>query len=123
MLHDQNPVTRQCAYWIDVSDVDRRQVSLDGWRNNEYRMRTMEVCRLNDNVCKFGCLVVVASAWNFCDVLQYCISMDSHVVRLRHSSGHLTALHIACQYGNVDAAKLLVDNGSDMEGVNQEYTS
>ena len=117
MLHDQNSVPRQCAYWIELNDVDCHQFILDGWRNKEYRMKSMEVRELNDNVCKFACLVVVASAWNFCDVLQYCISMDPHVVRLGHSKGYTTPLHIACRYGNVDAAELLVDNGSDMEEV------
>ena len=117
MLHDQNSVPRQCAYWIELNDVDCHELILDGWRNKEYRMKSMEVCGLNDKVCKFACLVVVASAWNFCDVLQYCISMDPPVVRLRHSKGYTTPLHIACRYGNVDAAELLVDNGSDMEEV------
>ena len=110
-------MTRQCLYWIDLNDVGFREFGLKGWKNSEHGLRSMEVGRLKYNVCKFACLVVVASVWNFCDVLQYCISMDLHVVRLTYSHGYSTPLHIACRYGNVDAAELLVDNGSDMEGV------
>ena len=59
----------------------------------------------------------VASAWNFGDVLRYCISMDPHVVHLR-SYSQSTPLHSACRYGNVDGAKLLVDNGAEIEVAN-----
>ena len=63
----------------------------------------------------------VASAWNFCEVLQYCVSMDSHVVHLKSSHRQITPLHLACRYGNVEAAKLLLDNGAEIE-VAQDHT-
>lgn len=112
MLPDQNSVTRQCAYWIDLNDLSDR--SLDGWKNSEYEMRSIDISQTNYRLCRFACLVFVASAWNFCDVLQYCISIHPHIVRLT-VSGCSPPLHIACRYGNVDAVEFLVDNGSHME--------
>ena len=125
MLDDQNSVTRSCVYWVSLFGEKH---SLDGWDNTADRLTCGEFYGLNHKVCKFACLMLVASAWNFCDVLQYCISMDPHVVRLTHPLAHKTPphiacrsgsvktpLHIACRYGSVDAAKLLLDNGIGME--------
>ena len=113
MLHDQDSMTRQCAYWIDLH-YDAIHRRLDGWQRREYGMNTVEISLLNYKVCKLACLVFVASAWNLCDVLQYCISMDPQIVRQTLTwSG--TPLHIACWHGNVDAVELLVDHGSELE--------
>lgn len=120
MLDDQNSVTRQCLYWVDLLYVG---YSLDGWDNIAHRLVHGEFDVLNDNVCKFTYLMVIASAWNFCDVLQNCISMDSHVVRLTHPISYGTPLQVACRYGSVDAAKLLVDNEAGMELVHLEWYS
>ena len=115
MVDDQNSVTRPCAYWVDLINVSHCQSDLDGWDNFACRLSCGEVYQINYNQCKYLCLMLVASAWNFCDVLQYCISMDSHVVRLTHPMSNNTPLHAACRCGSVDAAKLLVDNGAGME--------
>ena len=112
MLDDQNSVTRSCVYWIYLFGA---RYSLNGWENNAYGLTCGEFYGFNHDFCKFACLMLVASAWNFCDVLHYCISMDSDVVRLTHPISDITPLHVACRYGNVDAAKLLLDNGAGME--------
>ncbi len=109
MLDNQNSVTRQFMYWVDLMEADDNDLSLEGWDDYD------TVRRLSYGVCKPADLIFVASAWNFCDVLQYCISMDPHVVHLKSSSYQDTPLHLACRYGNVDAAKLLVDNGAETD--------
>ena len=109
MLDNQNSVTRQFMYWADLMEADDHDLSLAGWDDYDtFR-------RLHNGVCKPANLIFVASAWNFCDVLQYCISMDSHVVHLKSSSYQSTPLQLACRYGNVDAAKLLLDNRAETE--------
>ena len=116
MLDDQNSVTRSCLYWvalINVAALDKG--SLDGWDHTTKRLTCGELFELDRNVCAFACLMSVASAWNFCDVLEYCISIDSNVVRLTHPISIITPLHIACRYGSVDVVKLLLDNGAGME--------
>ena len=74
MLDNQNSVTRQFVYWVDLMSADHDESSLQGWYHTDNRF-------ISDSV---DCLFV-ASAWNFCDVLQYCISRDSHVVHLESS--------------------------------------
>ena len=110
MLDDQNSVTPSCMYWVALFHGEK---SLDNWYNIALTDGIFYVFDVL-NSCKFACLMLVASAWNFCDVLQYCISMDPHIVR-QTLSWSRTPLHIACRYGNVDAAELLIDNGSEME--------
>ena len=120
MLDDQNNMTRQFMYWADLQHAFQpRVLRLYSW--------DLQVTRLSFdfNIPPASCCVYqpfhgvcfVASAWNFCDVLQYCISMDPHVVHLRSGSQN-TPLHLACEYGNVDGAKLLVDNGAEIEVAN-----
>ena len=116
MLDDQNSVTRHFKYWVDLTNatINGYGLHLDGW-DNVSRLTCGEVSRLYDGVCESANLVFVACAWNFCDVLQYCISMDSHVVHLKSSGCQKTPLDIACQHGSMDAAKLLLDNGAETD--------
>ena len=115
MLDDQNSVTRSCVYWVDLFDVPLREDSLHGWDKITNRLSCGEFYELDHDVCEFAYLILVASAWNFCDVLQYCMSMDSQVVCLMDRISYYTPLRVACRYGSVDATKLLVDNGTGME--------
>ena len=120
MLGDQNSETRQFMYWVDLIETHDKEHTMDGRHNADRRLCKDYVSRLHYGVCKPANFTFVASAWNFCDVLQYCISMDSHVVHLKSSSFHSTPLHLACQYGNVEGAKLLLDNGAVMEVMHRD---
>ena len=116
MLDDQNSVTRQFKYWVDLMDFPEKELRLLGWDNHiDCRLCSGEVSRLHDDVCESANLAFVACAWNFCDVLQYCISMDLHVVHLESSGCLRTPLDVACEHGNVEAAKLLLDNGAETD--------
>ena len=115
MQDDQNSETRQFMYWVDLMATHDKEHSLDGWDNVVNRLCYGDISRLYYGVCKFANFMFVASAWNFCDVLQYCISMDSHVVHLKSSGPQSTPLHLACRYGHVKGAKLLLDNGAETE--------
>ena len=121
MLDDQNSETRQFMYWVDLMATHDREHSLDGWENDVKRLCYGDLSRLYYGLCKPANLMFVASAWNFCDVLQYCIIMDSHVVHLKTSYAQSTPLHLACGYGNVDAAKLLVDNGVETDVMDHSW--
>ena len=114
-LDDQNFVTRQFMHWFDLSKAYSSEYSLHGWDDGVNRLNYGDIDQPYYGVCMLADLVFVASAWNFCEVLQYCISIDSHVVHLESSEMPSTPLHLACLYGNVDAAKLLLDNGAEME--------
>ena len=98
ILDDQNSVTRSRVYWVHLFGAKH---SLDGWYislDDRYitanRLTCGHIYELDHNVCEFACLMLVASAWNFCDVLQCCIGMDPHVVRLTHPTAHGTPLHL-----------------------------
>ena len=115
MLDDQNSMTRQFVYWVDLMGLPGHKLRLYGWEEDVKRLSYGVIDRLYYGVGIPANFVFVASAWNFCDVLQYCISMDSHVVHLESSVGLDTPLHHACRYGYVEAAKLLLDNGAETE--------
>ena len=116
MVDDQNSVTRQFKYWVDLMKFPGKELRLLGWDNHiDCRLCSGEVSRLHDDVCEPANLAFVACAWNFCDVLQYCISMDLHVVHLESSGCLRTPLDVACEHGNVEAAKLLLDNGAETD--------
>ena len=124
MLDDQNSVTHHFKYWIDLTNATMNGygLHLDDWENDS-RLNCGEVSRLYDGVCESANLVFVACAWNFCDLLQCCISMDSHVVHLKSSGCRKTPLDIACQHGNMDAAKLLLDNGAETDVMDENAES
>ena len=110
VLDDRKSVTRQFLYWLDLLRRDDEDFPLGRWRTDEAVDRLTLYGRWNkDN------LVFIASAWNFCDVLEYCISMDSHIVHVKCCRTLTTPLHMACLHGNVDGAKLLVDKGAEIE--------
>ena len=111
---DQNSVTRQFMYWLDLLRSGEGQLRLAGWRNNNVHRLTLYGTWNPDN------LIFVASAWNFCDVLEYCISMDSHIVHVKCCLTLTTPLHMACLHGNVDGTKLLVDNGAQIEALDDD---
>ena len=124
MLDDRDSVTRHFKYWVDLMQARFvMDLRLDGWDNVASRLSCGEVSRLYDDVCEPANLAFVACAWNFCDVLQYCIDMDLHVVQLRSSGCLKTPLDIACQHGNMDAAKLLLDNGAETEVMDEAAES
>ena len=81
----------------------------EGWRTDGVD-RLMLYGKWNPDNFMFS-----ASAWNFCDVLEYFISIDSHVVHVKCCQTLTTPLHMACPHGNIDGAKLLVDNGAEIE--------
>ena len=114
MLDDRNSVTRQFNYWVDIvrTVLDGNGWHFDAWNNSVSRSTCGEVSRLYDGVCEPANLAFVACAWNFCDVLQYCIRMESHVVHLESDGCYKTPLDIACLHENMDAAKLLLENGA-----------
>ena len=115
VLDDQNSVPSQFKYWVELMaarfDLEL-ELRLDGWDDLVSRLACGEVSRLYDGVCESANLAFVACAWNFCDVLQYCIRMESHVVHLKSDGCFKTPLDIACLHENMDAAKLLLDNGA-----------
>ena len=115
VLDDQNSVPSQFKYWVELMaarfDLEL-ELRLDGWDDLVSRLACGEVSRLYDGVCESANLAFVACAWNFCDVLQYCIRMESHVVHLESDGCYKTPLDIACLHENMDAAKLLLENGA-----------
>ena len=123
MLDDQNSVTRQFKYWVDLTEWIYKEPHLLGWDNYNNCGLRCGVSRLHDDVCKPANLAFVACAWNFCDVLQYCISMDLHVVHLESSGCLKTPLSIACQHGNMEAAKLLLDSGAETDVMDEAAES
>ena len=121
MLDEQSSVTRHFKYWVDLTcaTITGDGLHLDGWDSFVSRLTCGEVNQLHDGVCELANLAFVACAWNFCDVLRYCIRMDLQVVHLKSLDCLGTPLDVASQYGNMDAAKLLLDNGAETDVVDE----
>jgi ankyrin repeat protein len=57
----------------------------------------------------------IASAWEFCDLLELRIKIDPKTLDDTSGWGHNSALSLACRFGSIGAAQILIDNGAKTE--------
>ena len=56
----------------------------------------------------------VACAWGFEELLDWRVNIDTRSLDVQNQFG-MTALHIACRFGNLESARSLVEKGVDLE--------
>ena len=56
----------------------------------------------------------VASVWGFEELLHWRVNIDTRSLDVHNRFG-MTAMHIACRLGNLEAARILLEKGVDLE--------
>lgn len=61
-------------------------------------------------------IIFVACVWEFEELFDRCVNADLRSLDVRNSLD-MTALHITCQVGNLEAARTLLEKGVDIEAI------
>ena len=64
----------------------------------------------------------VASVWGFEELLHWRVNIDTRSLDVHNRFG-MTAMHIACRLGNLEAARILLEKGADPEATTRGRTA
>lgn len=111
MIGEQQTASASFVSWSNTM-LRSIRVSDSTWGYDLYADRARIV---TDGISQPADCIFIASIWGLCDVLELRVNISPETVNTVSQRNGLPALHLAAAYGNLKAAKILLDKGAMLE--------